>query len=653
LLKNFSYSHIWYKNRILGAMRKSNLSSTVFQMKRATLKRVLGVFDLFAIGYGDLGSSIYYALGVTALFALGATPIALALAGVVFICTALTYAEMTSTIHESGGSASFARHAFNDLISFIAGWGLLLDYIVTIAISAFAVGPYLAYFFADLHKTPVQLVFTSALIIILFAMNVIGVKQSTRISLILTTITVLVQAIIIAIGLSTLLDLDYVVDHIRIGIPNVNWSPTWGEFFKGVAMAMVAYTGIESIAQLAAEAQRPARTVPRAVVMTMVVLILIYLGISVVALSAITPQELGTKYILNPVAAIVDALPFGSKILSPLIAIIAAIVLGVAANAGLMGASRLSFNMGEYYQLPRIFYVIHPRFRTPIVSLAFFALIAALVVLASRGSMDFLADLYNFGAMLAFLSAHLSLICLRIKKPNLKRPFRAPLNIPFGKHSIPLTAIIGAISTLSVWFLVVITKPQGRYLGFAWMTFGLIMYLSYRKKRKLEATGRVSIEQIRVPGYQPMKVERILVPTRGGMQTETVQMACEIAKLHRAKVTALQVIEIPASLPLDIQIPHRMILAEAVLKRAEAIAREIGVEIELRIIRSRSLPETILEVASKGKFDLLVLGVLKTNQDPKTKGVGPIADKILKKSPCRVWICASDTNGHSQSTLLT
>jgi basic amino acid/polyamine antiporter, APA family len=633
--------------------KNSNLSSHIVQLKKETLKRVLGVFDLFAIGYGDLGSSIYYALGVTALFALGATPIALALAGVVFICTALTYAEMTSTIHESGGSASFARHAFNDLISFIAGWGLLLDYIVTIAISAFAVGPYLAYFFGDLHQMPVQLVFSVALIAILFMMNLFGVKQSTRISLVLTTFTVLVQAVIIAIGLSTLLDLDYIVDHLRINVPNVSWSPTWGEFFKGVAMAMVAYTGIESIAQLAAEAQRPVRTVPRAVVLTMVVLILIYLGISIVALSAITPQELGTKYILNPVAGIVDALPFGSKILSPLIAVIAAIVLGVAANAGLMGASRLSFNMGEYYQLPRFFYTIHARFRTPIVSLAFFAIIASFVVLASRGSMDFLADLYNFGAMLAFLSAHLSLICLRIKKPGLKRPFRAPLNIPFGKSSIPLTAIIGAISTFSVWCLVVITKPQGRYLGFAWMTFGLIMYFSYRKRQKMHAMGSVSIEQIKVPGYQPMRVGKILVPTRGGLQTETVQMACEIAKLHGAKITALQVIEIPSSLPLDIKIPHRMVHAEAVLKRAEAIASEIGVEIELKIVRSRSLPDTILELATKGKFDLLVLGVLKSIHDSKAQKMGTVTDRILHKSTCRVWVCASDADSHSQSTLLS
>lgn len=624
-------------------MKKNPISNVVVQLKKETYKRVLGVFDLAAVGYGDLGSSIYYALGVTTLFSLGATPLALALAGLVFICTAMTYAEMTSAIHESGGSASFARHAFNDLISFIAGWGLLLDYIVTIAISAFAVGPYLAYFFSDLEKTPVLIIFTIVLIALLFGLNVIGVKQSTRVSLILTTITILVQVLVIAIGFSTLLNINYVIDHIRMNVPNVSWSPTTGNFFKGLAMAMVAYTGIESIAQLASESRKPIRTVPRALILTTCVLILIYQGISFVAFSAVSPQELGTTYLMNPIAGIVDALPFGSQILSPAIAIIAAVVLTVASIAGLMGASRLSFHLGQYYQLPRFFYAIHPRFRTPVVSLAFFAILASCVILISHGKMDFLADLYNFGAMVAFFFAHLSLIVLRIKKPGLRRPFRAPLNIPFGKFSIPLTAIIGAIAALSVWILVVTLKPAGRYLGLGWMAFGLVMYYIYRRRRKLHPAGHVSIENIEIPGYQSMKVHKILVPTEGETKTEALQMACQIAKLHKAKIIALQVIEIPSTFPLDIKTPHRTAIAEAALKRAEAIAREIGVEIELKIMHSRSILESILEETDKGKYDLLVLGSIKSHQELKGHGIGTITERILRSATCRVWVCATES----------
>jgi basic amino acid/polyamine antiporter, APA family len=614
--------------------------TTVVQMQKGTLKRVLGVFDLFAIGYGDLGSSIYYALGVTALFALGATPISLGLAGLVFICTALSYAEMTSAFHESGGSASFARYAFNDLVSFIAGWGLLLDYIVTIAISAFAVGPYLSYFYAPLQLPGVQISFSISLIGILFLMNLFGVKQSTRISLVLTTFTILVQAVVITIGLSTILDLSSIMDHMRVGVPHAAWSPSWSDFIKGTAMAMVAYTGIESIAQLAAEAQKPARTVPRAVMLTMGVLLLVYLGISLVALSAITPHDLGTKYILNPIAGIVDALPFGRHFLSPCIALLASVVLSVAANAGLVGASRLSFNMGEYYQLPRIFYRLQPKFRTPMISLAFFGFVASFIILASRGNMNFLADLYNFGAMLAFTSTHLSLLIMRVKKPHLKRPFKVPFNIKIRGYEFPVTAIIGCIATTSVWLLVVMTKREGRYLGFAWMALGILMYLYYRRMKKMKPMGHVSIQQVKVPGYQPMSLRKILVPTRTGMSMETVQVACEIAKAHGAKVTAVQVLEIASSLPLDIAIPHRMETAETILKRAEAIAQDFNVEIELKIVRSRSIPETILELLSKGKYDLVVLSAMKSPQEMKVKGLGSMTERVLKEAPCRVWVCA-------------
>lgn len=619
-----------------------NLKQTVAHLKKGTLKKVLGVLDLFAIGYGDLGSSIYYALGITAIFALGATPIALGLAGIVFVCTALTYAEMTSAFHESGGSASFSRHAFNDLISFIAGWGLLLDYVVTIAISAFAVGPYLGYFFGDLLFKPVQITFTITLISLLLVMNIIGVKQSTRISLLLTAFTVLVQLVVIVVGCSSLLDLPSLFSHLRIDVPQNDWSPTWGQFFKGTAMAMVAYTGIESIAQLAAEARQPVKTVPRAVVLTMVVLITIYLGISVVALSAVSPHDLGTKYLMNPIAGIVDALPFGKGILSPAIAILAAVVLTVAANAGLIGASRLSFNMGEYYQLPRFFYRIHARFRTPVISLCFFAIVSSFVVIASRGSMDFLADLYNFGAMIAFFSAHLSLIYLRIKRPDLKRPFKIPLNVKLFGGSVPITAIIGLIASFSVWCLVVITKPEGRYLGLAWMGAGLIMYSRYRKKKKIKATGQVLIEEVEIPGYKPLHVKHILVPTRGGVGTEMMQMACEIAKLHRAKITALHVIEIPLSIPLDAPMSQRVKHSEAILKRAEAIARDLQVDIELKMVRSRSLIESIVEVAQAGKFDLMVLGSPTSGTQKNGMGVASTTAKLLKRSPCRVWICASE-----------
>ena len=627
---------------------KKSASTSIVKMDNNILKRVLGVFDLFAIGYGDLGSSIYYALGITALYALGATPIALGLAGLVFVCTALTYAEMTSTFHDTGGSASFARRAFNDLVSFISGWGLLLDYIVTIAISAFAIAPYLSYFFPDLKNVSVQIIFTVSLITLLFILNVFGIKQSTRISLFLMVITVITQVIIILIGLKYLFDFNYVAEHISINVKGAAWSPTWPDFWKGTAMAMVAYTGIESIAQLGAEAKKPAKTVPRAIVITMFVLLFMYIGISIVALSAISPQELGTKYLEDPLAGVVQALPFGSAVLSPWIGLLAAMLLFVASNAGLVGASRLAYNLGDYYQLPRNVTRLNSRFRTPVIALSIFTVLASIVVIASEGNMEFLADLYNFGAMIAFFSAHMSLIVLRIKKPDLVRPFKIPFNISFGKFSLPISAIVGALATFSVWCLVVITKPAGRTLGIAWLILGCYIYFSYRKRRNIATTASVSIERIKIPDYKMMKIKKILVPIREGLETETVQMACDLAKMHDCNLTAVHVIEVPASLPIDADMPAKLQNAELALKRAEAISRESGVDIELKILYARSISDTILEEVTLGHFDLLVLGAISKRLDFKHKGIGNLAETILKHAKCRVWICSSKVDAKAK-----
>lgn len=613
----------------------------IVHLERKSLKKAIGAWELFAIGYGDVGSSIYYALGITALYALGATPIALAIAGFVFICTALTYAEMATTFPEPGGSATFSRYAFNDLISFIAGWGLLLDYIVTIAISAFAIPPYIRHLIPFSDTIFVNTTITIGIIAFLYALNVIGVKYSGRFSLILAIITILSQLFLILTAAFFVLNLPFIISHLRIGVPNVDWSPSWGEFFKGIAMAMVAYTGIESIAQLAAEAKKPSISIPRSIKWTMFTLVFFYFFISVVGLSVISPKELGTTYIDDPIAGIAIQLPFGGVWLSRWFGLIAAMILLIASNAGLIGASRLTFSMGEYYQVPRFFYRMHSRFRTPYISLAVFAFFAAIIVVWSRGKVLFLADLYNFGAQIAFFFAHLSLIVLRLKKPTLQKPFRAPFNIPLGKNrSVPLTAIIGALATLIVWIIVVVTKPSGRNLGFTWLGIGIVMYLFYRKKRHIAPMGQLKIETIKIPEYHPMHIKHILVTARLLGNTEALQTACQLAKSFGAKLSAVYVIEIPESLPMHAPMQRREKSGEAALKRAEAIAREYHLEIDLKLIRARTTQGAILDLIMRGDYDMVIVSSRKDELRNKEHFALEM-EKLLKTAPCRVLFCKS------------
>lgn len=614
-------------------------STRISRIDKGAMKRILGVKDLFAVGYGDLGSSIYYALGITAYFALGATPVALIIAGLVFCCTALTYAEMSSIVFESGGSASYSRKAFNDLVSFIAGWALLLDYIVTIAISSFAVGPYLKIFLPFLSLTGANIACTIIVIFLLTLLNIVGTKHSTRFSVVLTSVAIVTQLFIIIAGAILLVNLPEVFSHMRINVPNSMWSPTWPSFWKGVAMAMVAYTGIESMAQLSSEAKNPSKTVPRAIVYAMGTLVILYIGISIVALSAMTPIALSTYYVNDPIAGIAKGIPYIGKYFVHWIGIIGAIILIVAANAGLIGASRLAFNLGEYYQLPRIFYRLSKKHKTPVASLLVFATFSSIIVIWSRGKLSFLADLYNFGAMLAFFSAHLSLIMHRIRHKDVHRPFKIPMNIRIKGKELPITAIIGALATILVWFLVIFTKPEGRNLGIVWLILGIPMYLFYRRKHRIAPTASLEIQKIIIHEYKTLKFKKILVPTRGGIETETVQIACQIAKEQNAIITAVNVIEVPFAFPLNSHIFHRPKDSDSVLQRAEAIAGEYGVQINLKQIFARSVATTLVELVDTEHFDLLIIGAPVSSDKKQYHGLGAVTDRILHEANCRVWVC--------------
>lgn len=612
----------------------------ISQLGDANLQRKLGILDLLAVGYGDLGSSIYYALGITAFFALGATPLAMMLGGLVFACTSITYAEMTSSIATSGGSASFAREVFNDLVSFIAGWGLLLDYIVTIAISIFSIAPYLSFLGDQLTETWVHIFFSLGLILLLFLINFWGVKHSTRISIFLTGMTLLTQLTIVVVGFFSLGNFSEVFSHMRIGVANASWSPTISEFWKGTAMAMVAYTGIESIAQLSSETKRPLETLPRAVLTVMGILLTMYLSVSLVGLSAMTPYELGHTYVNKPLAGIVAQLPVGGTWLQQWVGVLAACLLFVAGNAGLLGASRLAFNMGEHYQIPRFFRTTHHHFKTPYLSLAIFSIFAGSIVVLSRGQLHFLADLYNFGAMLAFFFAHLSLIVLRIRKPDLHRPFRSPLNLSIKGYSIPLTAIIGLLSTFSVWLLVVITKPEGRILGFLWMGLGLVMYYIYRYRKKIAPTAQVEVKNIFLPDFQKVSFERVMVLVSSSYQGNEVQTACEIVKQHKASLVAVHCMIVPYSLPLYGLFPHRETFVAQTLQKVEAIGREFQVELTVKSIRGRDLSYALIEFIKTEEIDCLVVGVASFSHQNLT-GMPHLLNTIRNKTGCEVLLTFS------------
>ncbi|MBI4302014.1 MAG: APC family permease [Chloroflexi bacterium] len=467
------------------------------RVRHYRLRRVLGVPALFSSAYGNVGSSIYYALGVVALYALGLTPLVLMLAAFLFACTALSYAEGTAAIPEAGGSCSFARRAFNDLVGFVAGWTLSLDYIITIAISAFIVPGYLAFFLPALKTWPINSLVGIGVVVALATINVIGVKESARVNIIFAILDLATQGLIVLISLIVLLSPSLLLSNIHWGI-----APTWGRLIYGLSIAMIAYTGIETISNLAEETRRPERDIPRSVSLVFGAVLIMYASISLVALSAmpvvqengVWTTELATRWLEDPIMGIVNHLPsILSSILGAWVGLLAATILIIATNAGILGLSRLTYYMGQHRQLPPLLSRIHPRHHTPSTAIIVYSVVAILLIVPGR--IGLLADLYSFGAMLAFTFAHLSVIALRIKEPDMSRPYRSPLNVKFRGHDIPLLAVLGGMGTFITWLVVVYTHQIGRSVGLLWLAAGLVIYIFYRRRSHLSLTQSVGKEE--------------------------------------------------------------------------------------------------------------------------------------------------------------
>ena len=481
------------------------------RIKRFRLRRVLGVPALFSAGYGDVGSSIYYALGLVAIVALGATPIVLAIAAIIYVLNALTYAEGGAMIPEAGGSASFARHGFNDLMGFIAGWALMLSYIATMAISAYAIPPYLAYFWPALREPVIGTVVSMGIILFLMFINVIGVRESSRLNIFLIGMDILTQITLVVVGaLLILIPNPGILFQHMFGAGN--WPSTHNLIF-GIAIAALCFTGVETVSQLGEETRHPEKRIPRAYVLMIIAVLVLFAGISIVALSAMTPQTLGDPvngWGRDPVAGIANSI---SSAISPeeiaagitsekesiilltwifsglrdmlpaLVAILAASILLTATNAGLMGISRLTFNLSSHHQLPAALSGVHHRFKTPYVAIILFSLMALALLVPGLSAPHFFSDLgalYVFGSLLCFALAHAAILGLRVKEPDLHRPFKLGLNLKIKGRELPITALVGLAATSIVWIVILITQPYSRWAGIIWMIVGLIIYCTYR-----------------------------------------------------------------------------------------------------------------------------------------------------------------------------
>jgi len=608
---------------------------------------VHGVGALFSAAYGNVGSSIYYALGVTAAFALGLTPVAFVISGLIFAATAATYAEATVMYPEAGGSASFARHAFNELVSFVAGWGQMLNYVITVAISAYFVPHYLAVFWEPLGSGPGDIVAGAVVIAALALLNIRGSQESARLNLVLATADLTTQVVLVGIGIFLVFSPEVLVGNVDLGV-----APTWSDFALGIAVGMIAYTGIETISNMAEEARDAARTIPQSVGLTVVAVLALYLLIPLVALSAMPVTQdaggyataLGSEFADDPILGIVENLGVSHGLTEALriyVGVLAAVILLIAANAGLIGVSRLTYSMGQYRQLPEGLRQVHPRYRTPYIAILVFAAAATITLLPGRT--DFLATMYSFGAMLSFTIAHVAVIQLRRTRSEDERPWKPPLNFRAFGTLVPLSAVLGGLGTFLAWIVVMALNPRTLAAGLGWMAIGLAIYLLYRRSQQLPLTQTVKIVTPEPLGVEEIEYRSVMVAFEDGepFSEEMVATAVKLASKRRRGIHVHSMLAVPTNLPLDADLREREAEAQSKVEQAKLIG---GQRVTGHIERVRPGQEgySIADEARLINAAAVVVAL-------RYRNGAPLYDKtlqtVLGERPCRV-IVVSDRSVH-------
>src|SRR4051794_7483931 len=623
------------------------------------LQRVLGTNALFSTAYGNVGSSIYYALGLVASFALGLTPVVFVITGVIFYLTAATYAEATAMYPEAGGSSSFARRAFNEFWSFFAAWGQMLNYVITIAISAFFVPHYLGSVVGvdALRHSPADIFFGIAVIGLLVVVNVRGVQESAAVNVGLALTDFATQLLLVLVGLFLVFSPSTLVNNVHLGV-----APTWKDFFLAIPVGMIAYTGIETISNMAEEARDETKTIPDAIKRVVIAVFAIYALLPAVALSALPVQQdsAGHYYTLlgrtedqggyagDPVLGVVKHLSLGGlqHAAEIYVGLLAATILFIATNAGIIGVSRLVYSMGLHRQLPDRLRQLHPKYGTPWVGILIFGGVACVTLIP--GQADFLGNLYAFGAMLSFTIAHIAVCKLRLKYPDTERPYRGPGTLRIAGRELPLFAVLGGLGTGLAWITVTALHVGVALAGLGWLAFGIVVYVVYRRRQGLDLT---STKKVAVPlpvVDHEAEYQSVLVHFDSGhFEPDAVATAVKLAARRRRGIHVLVTIVVPASNPITAEMRDAQSAADAIIEQAKLIggrrvtghwekvrAGQAGRAIveEAREMRARAIVMTLVPRAGATLFDRTL-------------------ETVLSERPCRVIIESTPQAGNGSADI--
>jgi len=569
--------------------------------------------------------------------------------------------------NERGGSNTMARHAFNELVSFVAGWAILIDYVIVIALAAVTVPHYLAPISGDLADGTGEVLVAVGVIAAVAVINLIGFTGNRRQGLLvaLTASDLLLQFLLVVVGLVVLWDPSALTSQLDLFT-----TPSLRDLAYSLVISMVALAGIEAASDLAPDLawrKEDLRNVLRA---GSIVVPLVYVGMAIVALMAfpVVPGPDGPQTALSatwedaPVLGIASAFEpqWLADVAKWAVVAIAPAILFFAANATMLGLSRHVYVLATNRQIPSWLGKLGKRRSTPFVAISSAAAVAAALVVP--GDIELLAGVFAFGAMLAISIAHASLIRLRFTEPDLERPYEVPFGIPFRGRAVPLPSLVGLFLTGIGLLSIVLLHGGALYVGGGWMLFGLVAYFVYRRLVEgIPMTARVTVpEQALRKQIPDVELTSVLVPVFGkGLDDEIVSTAGRLADSDplpgesRPRLEFLYVIKLPLTVPLDAAPPpERVAKADSALARALEVAEEYpSVESHGSWVCARDVGEAIVTQALERQVEAIIIGgeppttirggaLLGGVGGSKPAEVGPVTAYVLRHAPCRVLLTA-------------
>jgi APA family basic amino acid/polyamine antiporter len=628
------------------------------------LLRGHGSQTLATVVWTSLASAIYFSLGSITEHAKGLTPLVFLGAAVFFVLTAMTYAEGSSMHPERGGSTVFARYAFNELWSFVAGWAVLLDFLILIAVTAFAATNYAAAFWSPLGEGAPELALALAIIGYVAIRNIRAQGAEGRRERVaaLVVADIALQVLVIVFGAILVVDVPALTGTIDLGT-----TPEWGDLIFALTVGTIAFTSLESASGLAGEVHVGRRDLKRLIAGATASVIVIYVGMSLIAVAAlpITPGRapLSGDALEAPVIAVVKTFhpDWLSQLFVYAIGALATLTLVVGAHAAMLGLSRLAYSLATNRQIPSAMGRLHPTFATPYIVIAVAAVLAAALVVPR--DLDFLVGIYAFGGMIAFLVAHVSICVLRYREPEAARPYRVPLSISVGGGRLPLPSVLGAAMAAGGLASLLAFHSGARIVGIVWMAIGVVFYVTYRRRRKMSLFTRVVVSE-KVLRAEPLRAEygSILVPILGTpLDDDIVQTAGRLSADEDlddpastgATIEAIWIFEVPLSLPLDARLPDETLKrARRALARARAIGEEYeGVIVATATVRARRAGEGIVAEARRRGVELIVMAAEEPSRirggarlggigGPLDNFVGDATKYVVRKAHCRVLLTA-------------